>query len=39
LTEITLMWKNLGWKSAVLMMLIAIPQIVFLGWAINLATT
>jgi len=39
LTEITLMWKNLGWKSAVLMMLIAIPQIVFLGWAINVATT
>lgn len=39
LTEISLIWKNLGWKSAALMMVIAIPQIVLLGWLINLATT
>lgn len=39
LTEISLIWKNLGWKSAVLMMAIAIPQIVFLGWIINQVAT
>ncbi len=39
LTEVSLIWKNLGWKSAALMILIAVPQIIFLGWVINLATT
>ena len=35
-TEISLIWKNLGWKSAVLMIIICLPQIMFVGYLMNL---
>lgn len=33
--EIGLIWKNLGRKTAVWMLIVAIPQILILGWAFN----
>jgi hypothetical protein len=36
LTEISLVWKNMGWKSAVMMILITIPQVVLVGYVVNL---
>ncbi|MBI1871020.1 MAG: permease [Chlamydiae bacterium] len=35
-TEIGLIWTNLGKKTALWMMGISIPQILFLGWLLNL---
>lgn len=35
-TEISLIWKNLGWRSAALMVLVTIPQVVLIGYGMNL---
>lgn len=34
-TEISLVWKNLGWKSALAMIFISVPQVLLLGWVLN----
>ncbi|MFA5927840.1 MAG: permease [Candidatus Margulisiibacteriota bacterium] len=34
-TEIGLLWSNVGWRTAVFMPLITVPQVVFLGWVFN----
>lgn len=34
-TEIGLLWTNIGWRTAVLMPVITVPQVLFLGWLAN----
>ena len=36
-TEIGLVWANLGPKTAIWMMLITLPQVIFWGWVFNIA--
>lgn len=35
-TEVSLIWKNMGWKAALAMIVITLPQIVLVGWILNL---
>jgi uncharacterized membrane protein YraQ (UPF0718 family) len=37
-TEIGLVWKNLGPKTALWMLAISLPQVIILGWILNRAT-
>jgi len=34
-TEISLIWKNLGPKTAIWMLAISLPQVILLGWLFN----
>jgi uncharacterized membrane protein YraQ (UPF0718 family)/YHS domain-containing protein len=34
-TEIGLIWTNIGWRTAVLMPVVTVPQVLFLGWLAN----
>lgn len=34
-TEVGLVWKQLGWKTAVWMVLVTVPQVVLIGWLLN----
>jgi len=36
LTEISLVWKNMGWRSALLMVVVTLPQVMLIGYGINL---
>jgi len=35
MTEIGLIWKNLGWRTALWMVAISLPQVLLLGWIFN----
>ncbi len=35
-TEIGLIWTNIGWRTAVLMPIVTVPQVLVLGWVFNL---
>lgn len=35
-TEIGLLWQNVGKKTAILLPLVTVPQVVFMGWLANL---
>ena len=35
LTEIGLVWKNLGWRTSVAMLGVSLPQVILLGWLFN----
>ena len=34
-TEIGLIWKNLGQRTALWMLAVSLPQVIFLGWIFN----
>lgn len=34
-TEIGLIWTNIGWRTAVWMVAVTVPQVIFLGWLYN----
>lgn len=35
-TEIGLLWTNIGWRTAVLLPIVTVPQVLVLGWIFNL---
>jgi hypothetical protein len=35
-TEIGLLWTNIGWRCAVWLPIIAVPQVLLLSWLFNL---
>lgn len=35
-TEIGLLWTNIGWRTAVLLPIVTLPQVLILGWVFNL---
>lgn len=34
-TEVGLVWTNLGWRTAVWMVLLTVPQVLLIGWLLN----